>query len=293
MNDEARMTNDEPASEPRTRHSASEDRAPALLPCRLIIDPPGEGAWNMALDEALLDQAADDGTATLRLYQWTEPTLSLGYFQAYAERAEHPESQGCPVVRRHSGGGAILHDHELTYSLALPAGAHATRDPFALYEAVHQSLRDCLVQLSGGNLYGRIDLCPAAIPAAGGREPFLCFARRARGDLLVVQDRQDLPRTPDGRHKVTGSSQRKRRGTVLQHGSILLGVSPLAPSLPGLGQLAGEGISADQIAQKWPPALAAALGLAISTGALGEGTLERAAEIRDSRFGQTHWTKRR
>src|SRR5690242_1143259 len=86
---------------------------------RLILDPPAPGSWNMAVDEALLETAADAGIATLRFYQWNEPTLSLGYFQAAAERNQHSMSSGCPLVRRASGGGAILHDRELTYSIAM------------------------------------------------------------------------------------------------------------------------------------------------------------------------------
>ncbi|MEM6330787.1 MAG: lipoate--protein ligase family protein, partial [Planctomycetota bacterium] len=91
-----------------------------MQPCRLIVDPPQPGARNMAVDEALLDAAAAGAGATLRLYRWSSPTLSLGYFQPLAARAAHPASAGCPCVRRHSGGGAIVHDHELTYSLAVP-----------------------------------------------------------------------------------------------------------------------------------------------------------------------------
>ena len=86
---------------------------------RLLHDPPAAGAWNMAVDEALLETAADSGVATLRFYQWNEPTLSLGYFQAATDRDQHPASRDCPLVRRASGGGAILHDRELTYSMAM------------------------------------------------------------------------------------------------------------------------------------------------------------------------------
>ena len=77
-----------------------------MTPCRLIVDPPLDGAWNMGFDEALLEQAADPGIATLRFYQWQEPTLSLGYFQTYDERDTHAESRQAAVVRRQSGGGA-------------------------------------------------------------------------------------------------------------------------------------------------------------------------------------------
>src|SRR3954464_5256758 len=88
--------------------------------CSLIIAAPPDGAWNMALDEALLHRAETDGMATLRFYGWREPTLSLGYFQQHADRALHPASENCTLIRRASGGGAILHDRELTYSIALP-----------------------------------------------------------------------------------------------------------------------------------------------------------------------------
>ena len=90
--------------------------------CRLLIDPPGAGAWNMAVDEVLLEWSAEQGGCCWRLYRWQEPTLSLGYFQPYDERRRHPASRDCPAVRRLSGGGAILHDAELTYSLVVPSG---------------------------------------------------------------------------------------------------------------------------------------------------------------------------
>jgi len=90
--------------------------------CRLIVDRPAPGAWNMAVDEALLDAAVEQGVAALRFYQWSEPTLSLGYFQRHADRDSHAASHDCTLVRRQSGGGAILHDRELTYSLTLRQG---------------------------------------------------------------------------------------------------------------------------------------------------------------------------
>ena len=89
--------------------------------CRLLIDAPERGVWNMAIDEALLESAADESCdlVTLRFYRWSEPTLSLGYFQSYEDRNSHEASRSLPVVRRSSGGGALVHDHEWTYSLAI------------------------------------------------------------------------------------------------------------------------------------------------------------------------------
>ena len=105
------------------------------------------GAWNMAVDEMLLERAQDQAVACLRFYGWSEPTLSLGYFQTYADRQEHPPSLPCAAVRRLTGGGAILHDAELTYSIVLP-GSHplaAHRDE--LYQAVHGCLIEALGRL--------------------------------------------------------------------------------------------------------------------------------------------------
>src|SRR5438132_12997143 len=106
---------------------------------RLLIDPSSDGAWNMAVDEALLEAAAATGQATLRFYQWLEPTLSLGYFQSLAERGQHAASRDCPLVRRASGGGAILHDRELTYSIAVPQPA-GRATAAALYDDCHETL---------------------------------------------------------------------------------------------------------------------------------------------------------
>src|SRR5512138_2930824 len=86
---------------------------------RLLRHPPAGGAWNMAVDEALAE-AVGAGTSppTLRLYGWERPTLSVGYLQR--EAAPAALAAEIPVVRRPSGGRAVLHDRELTYSLALP-----------------------------------------------------------------------------------------------------------------------------------------------------------------------------
>ena len=80
---------------------------------RLIIDSPAEGAWNMAVDEALLDSCSRTGMPTLRFYQWSKATLSLGYFQRHRDREQHVASRDCPLVRRSTGGRAIIHDQEL------------------------------------------------------------------------------------------------------------------------------------------------------------------------------------
>ncbi|MBI3838278.1 MAG: lipoate--protein ligase family protein [Planctomycetia bacterium] len=192
-------------------------------PCRLIVDPPAAGAWQMAVDEALLESAAANGGCTLRFYGWSEPTLSLGYFQDYAQRETHHASRRCAVVRRQTGGGAILHDRELTYSLTISVAHPLAQDASRLYNAVHRALVGTLNRF-GVSAY----LSAAATQSTTPEQPFLCFQRRAGGDVLV------------GDSKIGGSAQRRRRGAILQHGSLLWARSPQAPELPGIEELAGK-----------------------------------------------------
>ena len=117
------------------------------IDCRLLEDFPRDGAENMAIDEALLISADEMSKPTLRFYAWSRPTLSLGYFQKYAHRRYHPASRLCAVVRRSTGGGAIVHDRELTYSFIWPGcrlpGKEKLSRPLAtegLYQTVHEAL---------------------------------------------------------------------------------------------------------------------------------------------------------
>jgi lipoyl(octanoyl) transferase len=253
-------------------------RPSSLIACRLIIDPSLDGAWNMALDEALLMAAETDGVAALRFYSWREPTLSLGYFQSHADRGGHAASNSCTMIRRASGGGAILHDRELTYSIALPRSHELAARAEKLYFAAHETLIEMLAQLRI-----TVTLCE---PAANRRlrpdeEPFLCFQRRVRGDVLV------------GTHKVAGSAQRRQRGAVLQHGSILLARSPFAPELPGISELAAVQLDAVQLRNLWQPRLAERLGVTLEESEPSDSALATAREITRSKFASSEWTARR
>jgi len=162
----------------------------------------------MARDEALLMRVGThESPPTLRLYQWEPPTISLGYFQRYADFETLPSPLGgLAVVRRTTGGGAILHDLELTYSLTLPAEHELlARGVQRLYELAHDAIIASLKSLHVDSARdGESDGSGAA------RGPFFCFERRHRFDVLT------------GREKVAGSAQRRTRNAVLQHGSIIL-----------------------------------------------------------------------
>ncbi|MCH9023363.1 MAG: hypothetical protein IID32_11475 [Planctomycetes bacterium] len=175
---------------------------------RVLIDGPCGGAENMAVDEAILG-AVDMGesSATLRFYRWAEPTISLGYFQKVSEWQGQEEAVSrLAMVRRQSGGGAILHDDELTYSLTLPL---TLGEEFVGIESmvrlVHDGFLASMERLGLGGCY-RGGACKGL--SRGG--PFFCFAREHALDVML------------GGEKILGSSQRRRRHGCLQHGSLIL-----------------------------------------------------------------------
>jgi lipoyl(octanoyl) transferase len=253
-----------------------------MTPCRLIVDPPQEGAWNMAVDEALLEDAADRGLASLRFYEWREPTLSLGYFQPYQDRFSHAPSAEAVVVRRLSGGGALLHDRELTYSLCLPAMHPLARRSSALYGVVHRALIDVLSRWRvPASIYADV-----ADVAAATDEPFLCFARRTGVDVVV-------PSTFGGPAKIVGSAQRRRRGAVLQHGAVLLATSAAAPELPGVNDVSDAALTPRQLLGRWREAMATALELRLNPASIEGELRELAQRLQREKYAHRSWTERR
>jgi lipoate-protein ligase A len=260
--------------------------------CRLIVDPPAPGAWNMAVDEALFVDAAENGVATLRLYEWHEPTLSLGYFQRYEDRHQHAASRDAAVVRRQSGGGAILHHRELTYSLALPATHPLARYAERLYTAAHEAVTTVLVRhIATTAPDWALRLRCDESSSQTGDVPFLCFQRRARGDVLLVAPRAHD--RPPASWKILGSAQRRRAGAILQHGSLLLERSAAAPELAGLNDLTGTSLTAADLAAELPQQLGAALQMRLQQSRLPDGLRLLAAAIETRKYGVPGWTKRR
>ena len=230
----------------------------------------------MAVDEVLWEWSAQTGRCCWRFYRWKEPTVSLGYFQAYEDRGRHHASRDCPVVRRVSGGGAIVHDAELTYSFALPSGHRLAARRGRLYDAVHTTLINVLADRGIAAA-----LCGESAGRRAHRQPFLCFGRRSAGDVLV------------GEAKIAGSAQRRSGGAVLQHGSVLLGPSTAAPELKSLGELAGSLFEADPLIEAWLEALARRLGLRWREEPLDDHQRRRAAALAAAKYGCQRWTKDR
>jgi len=282
----------------------------------LLLDGAGAGPWNMAFDEALLlagglNVGGEPAAFTLRLYAWRPATLSLGYFQRYQDRESHPASAAAPVVRRQTGGGAIAHDCEITYSLAvrhLPGTGAAER----LYRDVHSAWIEALAgQGVTASFYCDVVPCQPCPPRNGETafrdratqdEPFLCFQRRTPFDVVVgggspggglFGDERPTGQRSTGAVKVIGSAQRRRRESVLQHGSVLLARSGLAPELPGLAETAGASLDEIRLKTDFVRTLRARLACEFFPSTPAAATIAAAEEIMLRKFGEKQYTRKR
>jgi lipoyl(octanoyl) transferase len=174
---------------------------------RLLDSGAGDGATNMATDHALLDRASETAAdeAVLRIYAWERPTLSFGLHERSRIPREAFVAQGADAVRRPTGGRALLHHREVTYSVTAPVPADAPA------VGLGESYREINALLRGA--LARLGVMAEEAPRRGrasAPDGAPCFAEPNVGELVV-----------DGR-KLVGSAQRRDARALLQHGSILL-----------------------------------------------------------------------
>jgi lipoate-protein ligase A len=235
---------------------------------RLLQHGAAHGAFNMGVDEALLASAIA-GIATLRFYRWDGPWLSLGYAQKLdSQRVAACEGAGVGIVRRVSGGRAVLHGCDLTYCVAAPEAAL----PEGLLGS-YQLVADALI--AGLQALGVAAVRTVSPRRATGATEFDCFAAPAQEEICAM-----------GR-KLVGSAQRRMRGGVLQHGSIRL--TPDPPEVtgavgfaPGVAtSLAELGVRAQthELEEALMTAFRRVLGAALDDSVLSPGEL-RSAERR-------------
>jgi len=173
-----------------------------------MLEPAGRsGAANMTIDADLLAETARTGRAFLRLYRFDPPCLSLGRNEPAAARYDRAAiaRRGLDVVRRPTGGGAVWHEHEVTYAVAAPVATFGSlRNAYrTIHERVVAALRSLGVEAT---------LAPHRPPPSSRilDHPASCFATPVGGEVLVA-----------GR-KLVGSAQVRKGSAFLQHGSILL-----------------------------------------------------------------------
>lgn len=244
----------------------------------------------MAIDDALLEAPANREDYTVRFYRWQRPTVSLGYAQSWRSGyvPEVARRYGMAIVRRRTGGRAVLHAGELTYSVV----GNAETGPLAGgIQAMYSAIAEGLV--AG---FAAIGVKADVVRSRGRRErvePGACFASRALNELVA-----------DG-GKLVGSAQRRAGGRALQHGSILLerpdpdawrvlgssGPIAAADSI-GLFQLLGTRIGFRRLSGVLADGLAHRLAARRVDGSL-TGRELRAARSRAASYADLRFTRRR
>ncbi len=249
-------------------------------PFRLIIDGGTDGPLNMARDEALSERSA---RPVVRFYAFRPATLSLGRFQPAASvDIEAARRDGLAVVRRPTGGQAVLHDNELTYSVVLPRGRVRDLRKREVYRFVSEVLAEGLARFG---IRAAFTLQRSGSP----RNPD-CFATTGEYELA----------TADGR-KLIGSAQATTRRACLQHGSIPLDgsfrrISAYLRSNPGgsgrtpasIGEEIGRPVSLEEAAAVFAEVFARRVGT--ETSALSPEEEALARSLAADKYASDGWT---
>ncbi len=258
---------------------------------RLIYSDPLDGATNMAIDEAILSTVRDGlALPTLRLYAWSPPCLSLGRRQPVSDADRTAlNAAGFDLVRRPTGGKAILHTDELTYSVIVPQV-----DPRATGDVVESYRRLSLGLIQGLTQLGVTDIV-ADRQAARRLEKPVCFEVPSDYEITV------------GGRKLVGSAQMRSQGIVLQHGAIPLEgdiarICAYLASRPDpaavrarattIAEVLKRPVPWGEAAQALATGFAAALNITWEQGALTETEWERANTLRAERYAHATWTDR-
>lgn len=250
------------------------------------------GAWNMAVDEALLlCVGAGKGPPSVRFFRWRPACLSLGYFQpAHKDVAlERCRALGIDVVRRPTGGRAVLHDRELTYSVVAPEGHPVVRGGV---EAAYRSIAAGLVL--GLGLLGADVRLGAHTPGPPLPRSGACFDTATASEATVR-----------GR-KLVGSAQVRRDGAVLQHGALLLDfdaalylslfrngdtLTPeeLGQRVVSLREALGRDVAYAEVGAALREGFQRALGIELAPGELSPEERRIAQELANAKYGRPEW----
>jgi lipoate-protein ligase A len=238
---------------------------------RLIPTWNAHPAFNMGLDQALLESRG--APTTLRFYTWKPSTLSLGYFQRAADVPELADATS--VVRRITGGGAIHHHRELTFSIAAELDHPLYRGPIGeSYARVHRAIAAALAEFGvAAELRGERALASERAGSA------MCFHRSTPLDLVWNE------------RKGVGSAQRRTGGRVLHHGSIKVGGSPLEGAVATLAE-ARPGVTPELFAPALRAAFERAFDVALEAGVPDAEERRRAKEL-GPRFVDPTFVRRR
>jgi lipoate---protein ligase len=249
---------------------------------RLLITEYNKGAWNMAVDEAVLESVSSGAQLpTLRLYGWIPRCVTIGYFQSLHEEVDVRACQlyGYDVVRRSTGGGAVFHDKEITYSFVIREDdGLIVRDILKSYEQISQGVI-------------------AAVKKLG------LDARFVPLNDLIVNDK-----------KFSGNAQTRKKKTILQHGTVLLCVNipkmfsllkvsdekirgklitKVEERVTALDRQIGREVSFHEMQRLLIEGYAEALGVELTVGSLSLSERSRAEEIMKEKYANRSWNEMR
>ncbi len=265
---------------------------------RLLVSKPAQGAWNMAVDESILEHIGrGESPPTLRLYAWDPPCLSLGHAQPYADvDLVRLRERGWDTVRRPTGGRAILHTDELTYSVTT-----APDEPLMVGSVLESYSRLAAALLAAVRRLGVEAEIKETVSAEQGSSNPVCFEVPSTNEITV-----------EGK-KLIGSAQARRKEGILQHGSL-----PLAGDLSRItlaltfeneaarreaaGRLLGRATTVESVLGRpatWDdacPAFVAAfesvLGLRFEPCPLSQNEIRRAEELVQQKYAHPSWMER-
>ena len=254
-------------------------------------------AKNMAIDEAVFRKnIRGESPPTLRFYGWRSPALSIGYFQDYRKEVDDEACRkfGVEVVRRPTGGKAVLHERELTY--AVVAGADTGLFPPDILKT-YLVIGRCLAEgLAGVGI--RAEMKEDGRRPPDGALPSACFSFPSRYELLV------------GDRKICGSAQMRSQGAFLQHGSLLTAFDPLRTcevmlphrrlekeadrlrnAVTSVGEQAGPALDEEGLRRALREGFERTLGIRFREGMLTPGEQALRDELVEKKYGREEWNR--
>lgn len=249
---------------------------------RLLLSGLADAHTNMSIDESVMIHVGQNmSPPTLRLYGWSPPAVSIGYFQGLSEEIDLNmcKEMGVDYVRRITGGGAVFHESELTYSLAISQ----------VNTIIPQNILESYRVICGGIIQGlkEFDIKAEFIPL---------------NDIIV------------NKKKISGSAQTRRNRTLLQHGTLLIDtdldkmfsilkvppeklkdklISDVKERVTSLQDVLQREIKFEEVCSKMASGFADSLNIELEMGKLSETEISLASEIKRDRYRNSDWNHRR
>ncbi|MGQ9513648.1 MAG: lipoate--protein ligase family protein [Thermoproteota archaeon] len=248
---------------------------------RLLLTGLGDPYMNMAIDESILfHRSRGENLPTVRLYGWSKPTISIGYFQVLEEEIDLRKAMelGIGYVRRISGGGAVLHENEVTYSVVV-----SEEDPI-----IPRDIQNSIKLICGGVMEG--------LKRLGINAEF-----KPVNDVIV------------GGKKISGSAQTRKLHTILQHGTVLMDVNyqkiisvlirsakrmkqrtvdELKKHIVGVNDLLGWRVNYERLSEELAKGFEEALNVKLVSGQLTPSEQELASQFAQSKYSTREWNQR-